>query len=155
MDVSTSVVIEIPAEREQLWKKLTDSETLPNIIVPRGIIPGVKKAYMVGGGEARKGSIRRLVMTDGTPLDEEFVDFEAPRKLRYTLKGFRTPLSLIAKTCEGQWVFSPLGHGMTRVSWTFTAHLTSPAAAPAALPVIKVFMKQAMQSSLAALKASV
>ena len=102
----------------------------------------------------KKGAIRRLVMTDGVPLDEEFVEFEPPRKVHYKLKGFRGPLALIAKHCEGQWVFSPLGNG-TRISWTFTAHLTSPLAAPAAIPVIKVFMKQAMETSLQALKSRV
>jgi hypothetical protein len=154
MEVSTSVVIEIERPREELFARLGSSDELPNFIVPKGPIPGIKKAYIVGGGELKQGAIRRLVMTDGVPLDEEFLAFEPPRKVHYRLKGFRGPLALIAKHCEGQWVFSPLGHG-TRISWTFTAHLTSPVVAPAAIPLIKVFMKQAMEASLQTLKSRV
>jgi carbon monoxide dehydrogenase subunit G len=154
MEVSTSAVIEIERPREELFARLNDADELPNFILPKGPIPGIKKAYVVGGGELKKGAIRRLVMTDGVPLDEEFLEFEPPRKVHYALKGFRGPLSLIAKQCEGQWVFSPLGNG-TRISWSFTAHLTSPLAAPAAIPVIKVFMKDAMETSLRALKSRV
>ncbi|MEI8256985.1 MAG: SRPBCC family protein, partial [Deltaproteobacteria bacterium] len=142
---------EIERDRETVWKLATGVDVLPDIILATGPIPGVRKAYVVGGGETRLGAVRRLVMTDGTPLDEEITAFEAPRKMAYTLKGFRGPLAAITERCEGQWVFSPLGSG-TRVSWTFTAHLRSPLVAPAAALVLKVFMKRAMESSLAALR---
>ena len=152
MEIQTNAVIEIDRDRESLWKLATDVDVLADIIVPVGLIPGVRKAYVVGGGDTRKGAIRRLVMTDGVPLDEEITDYEAPRKLAYKLTGFRGPLALITRQCRGQWVFSPLGVG-TRVSWTFTAELTSPLALGAALPIIKVAMKRAMEASLLALKA--
>ncbi len=151
MDIQTGAVIEIDRDREAVWKMATGVDALPDIIRALGPIPGIRKAYVIGGGETRLGAVRRLVMTDGTPLDEEITTFEAPRKLAYTLKGFRGPLAAITERCEGQWVFSPLGNG-TRVSWTFTAHLRSPVLAPAGLLVLKVFMKRAMESSLSALK---
>lgn len=152
MDIQTHAVIEIDRDREALWKLATGVAVLPDIIRSRGPIPGIRKAYVVGGGETCLGVVRRLVMTDGTPLDEEITAFEAPRKLAYTLTGFRGAFAAITRRCDGQWVFSPLGHG-TRVSWTFTVHLRSPLAAPAAMVVVKVFMKQAMESSLASLRA--
>jgi hypothetical protein len=154
MKIHTQAVAEYPVAREKLFEMATAIEALSSILKPLGPLPGVERAWVVGGGELKKGSLRRVVLTDGTPLDEELTDWEPPRKHAYTVKGFRGPFGLLVKKAHSQWIFSPIDIG-TRISWRYEFELTSPAVLPVALPLVKVAMKRLMESTLANLRAKV
>ena len=148
MKLQASAVVEVAKSREIVWEYCSKVEHVPDYVRGYGPIPGVAKAWNPGGVPTKLGVVRRLVMTDGVPLDEEITVFEAPRKFAYVLKGFRGAFSLLVSKAEGQWVFSPLGEG-TRISWTFTAHLKSPLVLGIGYPLIKVFMQRSMEDALA------
>ncbi|MFO0562721.1 MAG: SRPBCC family protein [Polyangiales bacterium] len=154
MKIHTQAVAEYPVPREKLFEMATAIEQLSSVLKPEGPLPGVERAWIVGGGALKKGSIRRVVLTDGTPLDEEITDWEPPRKHAYNVKGFRGPFGLLVKGAHSQWIFSPIDVG-TRISWRYEFELTSPAALPLALPLVKVAMKRMMESTLANLRAKV
>jgi hypothetical protein len=153
MKVSTRALVEVPRERDALFTYATDVANLPALFKKSGPIPGVERAWVLGNGPTKTGAVRRLIMTDGTPLDEHVLALEAPRRFHYRLKGFRGPFRALVKQAEGEWIFSPLGHG-TRITWTFTAELTSPLVAGVAVPLVKVAMKRAMQECLDRIKTS-
>lgn len=153
MRVSTRAVIEIERDREAVFAFATNVDNLPRWFRPVGPVAGVERAWVVGGGPTRKGVMRRWVLTDGTPLDEEVLEMEAPRKYVYRLKGYRGWMRALVKHCDGEWIFSPLGRG-TRITWTCTAELTSPWVAGVAVPLVKVFMKRAMEDGLGRIKAA-
>ena len=152
MKIFTQVVAEYPVPREVMFEKGTSVEALAAVLKPVGPIPGVDRAWIVGGGAPKQGSLRRVVLTDGTPLDEEITDWEPPRKHAYNVKGFRGPFGLLVKSAHSQWIYSPIDVG-TRISWRYEFELTSPAALPAALPLVKVAMKRLMENTLANLRA--
>jgi hypothetical protein len=154
MKIHTQAVAEYPVPREQLFVMATATESLASFLKPEGLIPGVERAWIVGGGAPKKGSIRRVVLTDGTPLDEEITDWEPPRKHAYDVKGFRGPFGLLVKGAHSQWIFSPIDVG-TRISWRYEFELTSSAALPLALPLVKLAMRRMMDKSLAHLRAKV
>jgi carbon monoxide dehydrogenase subunit G len=153
MKVSTRALVEIPCDREAVFHYATDVANVPTIFRKLGLIPGVERAWVLGNGPTTKGAVRRLLMSDGTPLDEQVLEMEAPRKFFYRLKGFRGTFRALVKQAEGEWIFSPLGHG-TRITWTFTAELTSPLAATVAVPLVKGAMKRSMEESLHRIKAA-
>jgi hypothetical protein len=148
MKVHTQAVAEYAVPREKLFEDATALESIGAIFKASGPIPGVERAWVVGGGGLKKGTLRRVVLTDGTPLDEELTDFEPPRKIAYRVKGFRGPFGLLVKHAHVQWIFSPIDIG-TRISWRYEFELTSPAALPIALPLVKVAMKRFMDDTLA------
>lgn len=154
MKIHTQAVAEYPVPREKLFEMATAIEHLSSVLKPEGLLPGVERAWVVGGGALKKGSIRRVVLTDRTPLDEEITDWEPPRKHAYDVKGFRGLFGLLVKGAHSQWIFSPIDVG-TRISWRYEFELTSPAALPLALPLVKVAMKRMMESTLANLRAKV
>jgi hypothetical protein len=58
------------------------------------------------------------------------------------------PFGMLVKHAHAQWIFSPIDIG-TRISWRYEFELTSPAALPIALPLVKVAMKRFMEDTLA------
>jgi hypothetical protein len=154
MKVHTLAVAEFPVTQEKLFEEATSLDALAAVLRPVGPLPGVERAWIIGGGPVQKGAVRRVILTDGTPLDEQITDWEPPRKHAYTVKGFRGPFGLLVKRAHSQWILSPLGEG-TRISWRYEFELTSPAALPVALPLVKVAMRKLMDSTLANLRARV
>ena len=154
MKVHTQSVAEYATPREQLFELANAGDSFAAIFRSAGPIPGVERAWVVGGGPVRQGTLRRVVLTDGTPLDEEVTDFEPPRKVAYTVKGFRGAFGLLVKHARAQWIFSPIDVG-TRISWRYEFELTSPAVLPVVLPLVKVAMKGFMDQTLANLRSQV
>lgn len=147
MKIHTLAMAEFPVPREKLFAFACQPDVMAKVIQPLGAIPGVERIWIVGGGETKQGSLRRVILTDKTPLDEEVLEFEAPRKHVYRVKGYRGVFASLVKFGQAQWIFSPIDIG-TRIVWRYEYELTSPLAAPLALPVIKVAFQKFMQAAL-------
>ena len=152
MKIHTLAMAEFPVPREKLFAFASSPEVLTRVLQAEGIIPGVERIWIVGGGETKKGTLRRVILTDKTPLDEEVVDFEEPRKHHYRVKGYRGIFASLVKYGEAQWIFSPIDVG-TRIVWRYEYELTSPLALPIALPIVKVAFQRFMQAALTRLQA--
>lgn len=153
MDIKTQVSVDIARGREEVFAQATAPGTLPRIFRGKGPIPGVKAVELVGGGDVIKaGSVRHLQMTDGSVLDENFVEFERPSAFAYQMTGLRPPLSLLVSAAGGRWVYTG-DDKSTRITWTYTCVPRNLLIAPVTALLIKVFMNAAMGACLQQLKA--
>jgi hypothetical protein len=79
------------------------------------------------------GQTRTLLMVGGGRVHETLTTVDPPQSFAYTLSGITGPLATLVSSVDGKWSFAPAGTG-TKVSWQWTLHPKSSAAAPL-LPV--------------------
>lgn len=153
MKIETKVSIDIARGRDEVFAVVTAAPTLPQIFLGKGLIPGVKSVAIAGGGsEIKAGVVRNLQMTDGSVLDENFVEFAAPASFGYRMSGLRPPLSLLVSEAAGRWVFTG-DSKHTHIDWTYTTTARNFLVAPITALTIRVFMHAAMENCFANLKA--
>jgi hypothetical protein len=152
MELSTEARIVVDRDLESVYAYVTNVNRLGEWVRRRGLIPGVERGTVVGGGRTEVGALRRLHMTDGSTLNEEILEMAPPRLFRYQLTGFGVPFRWLVRHAEGRWSFDPEGSG-TRVTWRFTATLRSPAVLPLALPLVNGLMQNNMRAGLAQMRA--
>ena len=141
MNVSAHASVEIPRPAAEVFDLTTSCEDLPRFMHAFGPIPGVARAEMVGGAAPKTGTERRVHMTDGSVVGEELLAYERPTRHRYRwLEPPAFPFSLLVRSGEGDWRFSPTNGG-TRIEWDYRFELTSPLVWPLALPVTFLFRR--------------
>jgi len=141
MKLSVGAQIEIPKPPEQVFDLAVSCDGLVQILRPVGVIPGVAKAEMNGGAKPATGARRSVTMTDRSTMDEEIILFERPSRHVYRWANRPAlPFSLLVRSGEGDWTFSPSGSG-TRVDWLYTFELTTPLVRPLAALVLSAFQK--------------
>ena len=138
-NISTSASVLIPRPREEVFAVATDSTNAAELLRSRGPFAGVSKVELHEGQTLAKGARRRVIMTDGTVLDEVILDYNPPVRHRYGWTGgAKFPFSLLVRSGTGNWDFSE-EEGGTRIVWTYTFGLTSPLAYPLAIPIVHLF----------------
>jgi hypothetical protein len=150
MQVQTRARIEIPLLPERAFDLAVADETFPRTLRGYGPIPGLARVETVGGAPVA-GATRRVSMTDDSVIVEELLEHERPRRHRYRwLEPPAPPFSLLVRSAEGDWKFSPAGAG-TSIEWTYRFELTSPLVLPLAAPVVWLFRRW-MERGLARLR---
>lgn len=155
MQITTQVSIDIARGRDEVFAFATATPTLPMIFRGKGLIPGVKSVEVAGGNGVttiKPGSVRHLLMTDGSTLDENFVEFERPSVIAYQMSGLRPPLSLLVSAAGGRWVFTGDDKN-THITWTYTTTPRNVLISPITALTIRVFMNAAMKDCFQQLKA--
>jgi hypothetical protein len=151
LEISTRTEIHVPRPAEVVFDRAVACETFPRILRPLGPIPGVARAELPGGGEAKPGARRRIELTDGSAIGEEILALERPRQHTYRwLDPPAMPLALLVRRGTGDWTFTPEAGG-TRIVWAYRFELSSPLAWPAAVLVVRLFRRW-MAQGLAALR---
>ena len=89
------------------------------------------------------GTVIRVSNTDGSSQAEEVVEWDPPRRLEMTHRGFVRGV--------GTWWFEPDAAG-TRFTWSEELSLPIPILGELALWVYRPFMKRLMRSGLANLQ---
>lgn len=136
--ISTAATVFIPRQREDVFAWVTDPSTSPSL-KPSGPFAGIERIEMDEGQTLAKGVKRRVVMTDGTVLEEVIVAFDTPSRYAYGWNGgAKFPFSLLVRSGSGSWDFIEEPGG-TRIVWTYTFGLTTPFAYPFALPIAALF----------------
>lgn len=141
--MSKSVVVQqsraIPISVEDAFAR-TMSISLPVICAQwYGIIPPIKDVRDQIGKWDAPGQTRTILMVGGGRVRETLTSVDPPRSFGYTLSDITGPLATLVRSVDGLWSFSPAGTG-TRVSWQWTLHPKSSAAAPL-LPVFAKMWK--------------
>ncbi len=149
MDMHVAVTVGCAAPPEDLFRHaVTDLETLHRGVRRCGPLPGVASAEVVEGSSLRVGAVRRVHLTDGSILNEGIVEMAAPSTMSYRqLTPYRFPLSLLAKSAQGRYTFTPTGAGTT-MTWEATIHLRSPLAYPIMACVRQLFLRRMMSGFL-------
>ncbi len=67
----------------------------------------------------RPGLTRTVYFEDGTTAKESLLTVDRPHSFSYKIEDFTSPLRHLAKKVEGDWVFTPLEDGRTKIQWTY------------------------------------
>jgi Polyketide cyclase / dehydrase and lipid transport len=114
---------------------------LPRFVWALGPIPGVASAALLGAAPQGVGSVRHLVMTDGSAVDEHVLVYDPGSNFTYRWGGPPAPpFSLLVRGAEASWTFTPSGTG-TVVGWTYRMELTTPLVYPLAAAVRTLFRR--------------
>jgi ribosome-associated toxin RatA of RatAB toxin-antitoxin module len=152
MKVHSQASIEIKAFPEKVFDFAIAVTTLPKVFKGYGVIPGIRSAEIVGGGEMREGAIRRVINSDNSVIDEEIIQLTRPTKQTYKLMGgFKPPFSFLVRSGGGDWTFTP-SHDSTTITWAFYFELTSPLAYPLMGFIMSAYFQKAQQHCLAEIK---
>jgi uncharacterized protein YndB with AHSA1/START domain len=151
MALEAQAEIEIAKPVDEVFALATSCAGFPRFLLRMGPIPAVASAELVGAAEPKAGGRRRLVLGDGSTMDEEILAYERPSHHRYRWASPPAPpFSWLVRGATGDWVFSPLGSG-TRVRWTYSFEPASSLAALFARPVVAIFQRW-MQRGLVRLR---
>jgi hypothetical protein len=155
MKVQSRASIEINALPETVFDCATAPENLPKLFQGYGVIPGIVRVEIVGGGETREGVIRRVTNSDNSLIDEEIIAFKRPTKQTYKLiSGFNPPFSFLVCCGGGDWTFT-FDNNSTILVWEFYFQLTSILAYPLMAFIMLVYFQKAQQRCLSEIKKSV
>lgn len=122
-----------------------DAQRFPALFRGYGPIPAIRRVEL--HGVAAVGTKRQIHNSDGSVLDEEILELDAPRRQRYRLGGFRAPFAWLVRAGEADWQFRDDATGST-VEWHYRFEPASALARPFAALLLRGFMQRAMQRCL-------
>lgn len=122
-----------------------DPQRFPSLFPGYGPIPAIRRVERHGAAAA--GTKRQIHNSDGSVLDEEILELDAPHRHRYRLSGFRAPFAWLVREGEADWQFRDDGAGST-VEWHYRFEPASVLTRPFAALLLHGFMQRAMQRCL-------
>ena len=150
MYVATKVSRAFACPRERLYDLAVDNRVLARVFTGCGPIPAITSACLEEAETLAEGVLRRVEMSDGSTLKERIVGLRRPELHAYhVLSGFKPPFAWMLVRGESEWRFGEAGPGRSRIDWRYRFLLKSFLFAGVGLPVVKVFMRGAMQRCLA------
>ncbi len=154
MQVSTAAsAVAVGATVAELFDRVADPAAAAAFFRGYGPIPPIAEVRLLTPAPIGTGSRREVVLTDGSTLAEEVVEFEPPRLHRYRISQYGPPLGRLFRSSQGTWSFTPESNG-ARVTWSYEYELVSVWAWPAAVLFVKVLMHGAMRRAVARLAGS-
>jgi hypothetical protein len=136
MKISARQSFIIGKPRADVFEVAVACDTYPRVLHKLGPIPGIARCEMIDGRPLEPGACRRVVMTNGSVLNEELLAFTRPTEHRYIWRsGLRGPFAKMIRSCEGRWLFSDT-EGGTKIDWMLTFELTTPLAYPIIQPMM-------------------
>lgn len=67
----------------------------------------------------KPGLTRTVYFEDGTTVQEKLISVIPSKSFSYEIDNFTSPLRKLAKKVEGEWIFTDLGNGQTKIEWTY------------------------------------
>ena len=136
------------APPDAVFALAVDAERFPALFAGFGPIPGLRRITL--HGPLAIGATRDVEDLGGVVMCERVDALEPSRRHAYTLSGLQPPLSWLVREGRADWTFAPAGAG-TQVVWTYAFELTAALAWPLAAPLLRVYMRGAMQRCLDAM----
>lgn len=136
----------LPASAADVFALITDGARFP--FPGYGPISAIKAVVL--DAPLAVGSTRQIHNADGTVLSERITALEAPVRHAYELTGFSAPFSWLVRLGEADWTLQATESG-TLVRWRYDFSLTSPWVYPVCAPLLKIFMRRAMERCLSAM----
>lgn len=100
----------VPGGPEAVYARVVDPERFPELFRGFGPVPGIRCI----SGSAQ----RRVLLEDGSAIEERFQVMEPGRRLVYRASGFAPPLGWWCRQAHGEWLFRDAG-GETDVTWDY------------------------------------
>ena len=146
MAITLTVQRCLPASAAAVFALITDGARFP--FPGYGPISAIKTVVL--DAPLAVGSTRQIHNADGTVLTERITALDPPVRHAYELSGFSAPFSWLVRLGEADWTLQAT-EGGTLVRWSYRFSLTSPIVYPLSAPLLKIFMRRAMQRCLAAM----
>lgn len=140
MKIATQASVRIARPVEEVFDFAVVPEGFSRFLLAFGPIPAVTRSEMVGGVPMARGARRLVSLSDGSSLEEEILELERPRTHGYRWQGPPLPFSLIVRSGEAHWTFTP-DEGGTRVDWSYSFELTTVLVYPLGLAVAALFRR--------------
>jgi len=98
-----------------------------NYIVPVDLSHIFKKYKSIAGitntsikeGWTKPGLVRIVYFEDGSTSKESLLTVVTNSSFSYKNEDFTSQLRFFAKRIEGDWIFTDLGNGQTKIEWTY------------------------------------
>ena len=92
---------------------------LPHIFPGAGLIPGITNTS-VNEGWNQAGLTRTVYFADSSTSQETMLTYKRPSSFSYKNENFSSPvLGALISRLEGEWLFTDLGNGTTKIEWTY------------------------------------
>ena len=116
----TTVVMTIKSPIETAFNYIAPIN-LMHIFRGAGMIPGIVDTSIKAGWN-KPGLVRTIHFKDGSTSQESLLTMNSPTSFSYKNDQFTAPmLKFLLKRLEGEWLFTDLGSGQTKVEWTYRA----------------------------------
>ena len=87
-----------------------------NAIIPAIVDTSIKEGWN------KPGLTRTVTFKDGSTSQESLLTVDAPVSFSYKNETFTSKvLAILLKRLEGEWLFTDLGNGKTKIEWTYRA----------------------------------
>lgn len=121
---------------------------LTSIFTGHGPLPAVTGVKEQTGAWNAAGQTRTVLLSDGSSAQELLKKYEHPDHFSYTVSGFTGALGLLATAANGEWWFSRVESGKTRIKWQYTFNARSAFAAPILWVITNVLWRGYMRKAL-------
>jgi hypothetical protein len=121
---------------------------LPHIFPGAGLIPGITNTS-INEGWNKAGLSRTVYFADGSTSQETMLTHSAPTSFSYKNDNFTSPvLGALISRLEGEWFFTKLNDGKTKIEWTYRTIPTNFFARIFIRVVLIRFFKQMLQQAI-------
>ena len=110
----------VPAGAEAAFDFVAAEDVLPKVLTGYGLLPAVVATSGNTGPWSEPGSRRIVHLADGNTAREELTHYERPGRFAYRVSDPTFALRHLMKEARGEWWFSPVEGGGTRIRWTYT-----------------------------------
>lgn len=118
--VSVTREVVVPADSEAVFDFVAAEDVLPKVLTGYGLLPAVVATSGNTGPWSEPGSRRIVHLADGNTAREELTLYERPGRFAYRVSDPTFALRHLMREARGEWWFSPVEGGGTRIRWTYT-----------------------------------
>lgn len=127
----------VSASPDSVYDAVADPERFPELFDGFGPVPGIRAIQEDAAGG------RRVLLRDGSTVEERFNVTEPGRRLVYEASGFAAPLGWWCRRAEGEWRFEARDSG-TEVTWQYRFRTAGPIRRLAVRLLVAPFFQRAM-----------
>jgi len=116
----TKIAITINAQIDKAFNYIAPIN-LMHIFRGNAMIPAIVDTSVKEGWN-KAGLTRTVTFKDGSTSQESLLTVNAPVSFSYKNENFTSKvLATLLKRLEGEWLFTDLGNGKTKIEWTYRA----------------------------------
>jgi hypothetical protein len=114
---STKVIMTIDAPIDSSFNYIVPVD-LTHIFKRYKNLPAIISTSIKEGWN-KQGLTRTVYFEDGSTSKETLLTVVPHSSFSYKIENFSSQLRLLAKRIEGDWLFTDLGNGQTKIEWTY------------------------------------
>lgn len=116
--IETKAEIIIDSEANRVFDYIVPID-LSHIFKRYKRLPAVVNTSVKGDWKT-PGLTRTVFFDDGTTAKESLLTVVQGKSFSYKIQDFDSSLKYLAKHIDGEWIFTDLGNGKTKIEWTYS-----------------------------------